>query len=418
MTGAALATLVVLSFAASDTPALGDGRQRPSLASTLGTSLPARMPQSNGTRYYVDGTNGSDSIRGTRGAPWKTINKALASVPLRGSIINVRAGTYVGQVAFLDRNGDPSNPVTLQPYKGEHVRLAARPNSLYNAVWIYRGGGIRIRGFEITGPTSNNGVRVENAHDVEITRCDIHDNGHMGVLVVGTDNGGNRNIQLWRSRIHRNGGAWVDEDGYWLRGDHGVYWGAVSGVHDGVDHTAYGGVIADNLFYDQPYGRELQIGSEVSGLIVANNTFYGASQPDERAGTAIAFYGEGSDHDPRNVLVVNNVIAHNAHKGVHGSGGYDTTVMRTNLVRNNLAWDNPDGDFTNIDASPAEILFRLGTNLTGKDPLLADPARGDMHLLAGSPAIAKSDPAYTPPSDFFGAARPSHPDLGAVERAG
>jgi hypothetical protein len=385
----------------------------PPPASTLGRALPARMPESTGTEYYVDGGNGSDLNPGTRTAPWRSINKALASVPLNGSIINVRAGTYVGQVAYNGRNADPSNPITLRAYPGEHVLLTAPPTSLFNAVWVYNGGGIRIRGFEITGPTSNNGIRVENAHDVEVTNCDIHDNGHMGVQVVGTGTGGNRNIQLWSSRLHRNGGAWIALDPYWVRGDHGVYWGAVSSNYDGVDHTSYGGVVADNVFYDQPYGRELQIGSEVSGLIVTNNTFYDAFQPDDRAGTGIAFYGEGTAYDPRYVVVVNNIVGHNAHTGVSGSGGYDP-VMRTNVVRNNLAWDNPDGDFDNTYDSATQILFTLGTNFTGANPLLVDPSHGNMQLGAGSPAIGRADPAYAPPIDFYGKPRLSTPDLGAV----
>ena len=381
----------------------------------LGFALPARMPQSDGRAYYVDGARGRDTWSGTKARPWRTINRALASVPLRGSRILVRAGTYGGEVRFIDRVGSPSDPVTLEAYPGEHVTLVAPPNSDRNAVTIVRAGGIRIQGFEVTGPTGNNGFRVENSRDVEILDCDIHNAGHMGVLVVGTGSTsptGNDNIQLWDNRFHDNGGGWIATNSYWIRGDHSVYWGGVSSDHDGIDHTAYRGVIANNLFYNQPYGRALQIGSQVSGLIVTNNTFYRAYQPNPLAGTAIEFYGEGTQYDTRNTVVVNNLITYSAHYGVSGSGG--DAVMRTNVVRNNLAFGNSSGDFR-ADTGDSE-LFSLGPdNIVGQPPRFVAPYRLDFRLQPSSPAIDRADPAFAPKTDADGRPRVGPPDLGAFE---
>ena len=223
---------------------------------------------------------------------------------------------------------------------------------------------------------------------------------------------GNRNIQLWANRFHDNGGAYISENPYWIKGDHGVYWGAVSDNVDGIDHTTVGGVIANNLFFNQPYGRLLQIGSQVDGTIVTNNTFYHAYQPDRDAGDGVVFYAEDNRYATRNALLVNNIIAANAHNGLDGSG--QNEVMRTNLVRGNLLWNNPDG---NINSTFNGVpLFTIGPgNLVGKNPLFVDPSRLDLGLRARSPARGRSIPDYTPKTDLTGRLRDDAPDLGAIE---
>ena len=375
-------------------------------AANLGTALPTRMPESAGTNYYVDGSRGSDSNPGTLTAPWRTIEKAFSSVGLSGSIINVRAGTYQGQHQFIGRYGNASNPITLQPYPGEHVHLTAPAGE--HALLVYRGGGIRIRGFEVTTPAGIDGIKIESARDVEVVDCEIHHTGGQGILVAGTGTSPatTSNVQIWNNRFHDNGG---DPTFY----DHSVYWGAVSNNFDGVDHTIYGGVIANNLFYNQPTGRQLQIGSQADGLIVTNNTFYRPYATNPYAGSAVQFYGEGTPYDTRNVVVVNNLITYSAKYGVHGSGGGG--LMSTNLVRNNLAYGNANTDFLSYWGSTDRILFQLGPNITGQNPLFANPGGADFRLQAGSPAIGKADPAYAPPNDFDGRARSGTPDLGAYE---
>ncbi len=329
-------------------------------------------------------------------------------------MVVVRSGTYAGRITW-SRSGDPANPVTLRAYSGERVTLVGVQGQELAAVWIVNGGGIRIRGFEIAARWGD-GIRIENAHDVEVAGCDVHDAGQMGIFVVGTGASpptGNRNIQLWSNRLHHNGGAYITTNSYWIRGNHSVYWGGVSSNTDGVDHSTVGGVIANNLFYDQPYGRELQLGSQVAGTIVVNNTFYRAYQPDPHAGDAVVFYGEANPFATHDVLLANNIIADNAHHGVAGSGA--NSIMRTNIVRNNLAWGNPNGDFqTEYVGVP---LFTLGPgNITGKDPLFVDPSSFDLRLRAGSPALGRSLPEYTPITDCTGRLRKQVPDLGALER--
>ena len=387
----------------------------PSSGAQVGSALPPRLPASRGKVFVVDGIRGRDGWPGTTRRPWKTLAHAIAVVPRSGSIVDVRAGTYVGTFDYR-RDGDPANPITIQAHPGEHVLLTVAAGSLAPAFSIAEAGGLRLKGFDVTSPGAGFGIRIENSHDVEIVGCSVHDTGHggLGLFDVGTQGVTvSRNIQLWGSTFHDNGGAWIKSDPYWIRGDHSVYWGGVSDAFDGVDRTVFGGVIANNVFRDQPYGRALQIGSQVSGLIVTNNTFYRAVQSHPWAGNAIQLYGEGLPLDPREVRIVNNIIANNSHHGVTGSGG--GSVMRTNVVWNNLAWGNPGGDLVPFDDSPQRELFRLGTNITGVAPRFVLPRSFDFRLQPRSPAIDAADAAYAPPRDRAGRARVSRPDIGAFE---
>jgi hypothetical protein len=194
-----------------------------------------------------------------------------------------------------------------------------------------------------------------------------------------------------------------------------VYYGGVVSDSDGIDHTTYGGVIANNIFHDQPNGYQLQIGSSADGLIVTNNTFYRATQ-SAPAGGGIVLYTETKTpaYVTRNVLIVNNLITYAANKGVYGSGGGG--LMATNVVRNNLAYGNAKGDFLSYYGDGSNVLFQLGTNITGKPPLYVSPRRLDFRLQRRSPAIGAADVQYATPTDFLGNLRDDAPDIGAFER--
>jgi hypothetical protein len=301
--------------------------------------------------------------------------------------------------------------MTIQPYNGEHVLLTG-PASQNATIWVFQSSGVRIQGFDISDPTGKSGgIMVEDSRDVDIRGNTIHTGGHQGILVTGTGSTAptySSNVQIWNNTFFQNGGYWASSDSYWTVGDHAIYYGATSSDTDGIQHGAVGGVIANNLFYDQPYGDGIQVGSQNDGLIITNNTFDNTYQPDSRAGNAIEVYGEFNQFATKNVVIVNNIIADSAHHGVWGCG----PNMTSNVVENNLGYHNPDGDF--VTKWGSSTIFTLGPgNISGQNPLFVNAGGHDYHLAPGSPAIGKANPAYAPAFDFAGKARSSNPDLGA-----
>jgi hypothetical protein len=77
---------------------------------------------SDAATYYVV-TNGSDSSPGTEAQPWKTLQKAAASVQA-GDTVRIRAGDYfVGTTWKVNRAGTPENPITYRAYGDGEVRI-------------------------------------------------------------------------------------------------------------------------------------------------------------------------------------------------------------------------------------------------------------------------------------------------------
>lgn len=409
------ATNAVGSSSALSAPTAVVAQASTTVSGALGTSLPTRLGQSTGQSFYVDGVSGSDSNPGTIAAPWKTITKAWQTVPLAGSTIYVRAGTYAYQINLTNRLATATSPVTVRAYPGERVVLTGSGTGGYPALFVARASGVRIEGFVVSDPVGD-GIRVDGAADVEIVGNTITHNGMQGVMVGGSATSGqtySTNVQIWANRFYGNGGYWPGGDPYAALGTHSIYYGNTPSNTDGIQHGAVGGVIADNLFYDQPNGYHVQVGSQNNGLIITNNSFYNAYQPDTRAGNAIQIYGESNQFATKNVLVVNNIISTDANHGVYGSG----PSMPSNVVRNNLAWKNPLGDF--VAQYGTSTLFTLGPgNVAGIDPKFVSASADDFHLASGSAAIGRADPAYAPPTDFDGRARSSAPDLGALEYGG
>jgi len=77
---------------------------------------------SDAATYYV-ATNGNDSNPGTEAQPWRTLQKAAASVQA-GDTVRIRAGNYfVGKTWTIDRARTPGNPITYRAYDDGEVRI-------------------------------------------------------------------------------------------------------------------------------------------------------------------------------------------------------------------------------------------------------------------------------------------------------
>ena len=75
-----------------------------------------------GKSYYV-ATTGDDGNPGTKAAPWKTLQKAVASVQ-PGDTVRIKAGEYfVGAGLNVSRAGTADKPITYQAYGDGAVRI-------------------------------------------------------------------------------------------------------------------------------------------------------------------------------------------------------------------------------------------------------------------------------------------------------
>ena len=257
---------------------------------------------------------------------------------------------------------------------------------------------------------------MENSTSIELDKLNVHNNGCQGVYVGGVVRTAptqtySKDVQIWNSTFAMNGGKFPGNEAYAAKGDHSIYYGG--GPVDGYQHGAVGGVIANNVVYDQPTGRGIQLGQSAWNTIVTNNTINHAYQSawNDDAGNGIMIFNDGSSAYPSGgIVVVNNIVSNNYAHAVYGSC---SSPMASNMVTNNLPYNNGMGDFRPMYETCQ--LFALGANLAAADPLFANAAGHDFHLRAESPAIGHADPAYAPPLDKAGHARKSTPDIGAYE---
>lgn len=367
---------------------------------TCGASWPAAvyapMPPSTGQEFYVS-PSGSDANPGTIGAPWKTLQKAFDALQ-PGQIAYLRAGTYgtlCGSSSFTGA-GTASAPITVQGYPGERAVLHGQIR--------LTGSYMRLSYIVMEGPTCGNWgdpgrlgenmiqMDVATSRFIEVSHSEVYHGGwHAGIAAGGDD------IYLLDNYIHDNGNF---NDPSQLNTSHGIYY------HDGSR-----GVVANNLL-EHNFAKGLSARFTANHVLVLNNTVVG----NGRSGMDIA---EGTN----NWVFANNVVLNNGN--VNGGVGINTggsSGGTTNVLINNVLWNNGSSGSSNFDSNPTLI------NNLEADPLLGNPTSSvpgpnhaayanDYQLRAGSPAINFGSPAYAPPADIRGLCRPQAGgfDAGAYE---
>ena len=345
---------------------------------TISTSL--RSPA--GRHLYV-APGGSDSNRGTRHAPWRSIAKAL-SAARRGDTVVFRAGTYGarGTVATAHKSGSAAAPITFRGQPGE-----PRPRILGHLK--ITGSYLRFSGFLFDGPTGQvKEITAENpkGEEVQVAIDGDHDtishseirgsDWHAGIFLSGADD-----VRIVGNYIHDNGDT--DPCCYKLQqnASHGIYFDSGSGV------------IANNVIEDN-VARGVQLYPSPAHVLVAYNTIV----HNGRAGVIVS-------NDAANNTIANNIVADNGDIGVRS----DSLTGTGNLVINNLAWHNSHGNI-----GPMADGLTLVDNIEAA-PSFASPT--SYRLRSGSPAIDAADPTYVVGDDYEGVTRPQGgaPDIGAFE---
>jgi parallel beta-helix repeat protein len=238
--------------------------------------------QATGSVYVS--TTGSDLNAGTAVSPWRTLQKAATSAPA-GSIVYIRAGTYVGFTVtrpsltfrpygseLVTVNGDAAHPFVIRVSATNHVTIQgltvqAAPN-------VY-GAGIKVEklasAVTITGNVIRNnrsfGVLLENTSLTTVSANTISGN-ETGVQVSWASNG----VSITGNTIANNNRMIVnDSTPYNDRGANGVVFYKATGPISVTSNLIYGHRAA-STDYGQDGGAFEIYGS--SNLTISGNTLY------------------------------------------------------------------------------------------------------------------------------------------------
>ncbi|NUR16481.1 MAG: right-handed parallel beta-helix repeat-containing protein [Dermatophilaceae bacterium] len=419
------------------------------VAAALGlAAVPLAVAEGAVTTLYVGGAGCSDTGSGTATVPYCTIAKA-AKVAIAGQTVLVSSGTYTDEV-FPWHSGVSGSPIVFRPAPGAAVTISGAKHgfTISNQSWI------TVSGFTIQGSTSN-GIYVFNATGVTLsgntvrtsgkrvsgaTAYGMYLNSMTGSLVQGnlvTDNSasgifvtnGSTGNQLLGNESSWNAYGYVrNAVGIDLRAPGNLVSG--SRVHDNEDsgiqsypggdrNTIVGNVSYHNMGFTTavlsncsapPTGNTAGCitgdhgiddfgvtGSSVVGNTVYGNVSAGINLEGVASGTSTGF------------TIANNVAVDNAIGCPDGAGG----TVKCPRTRGNIRVDSTsqlgtqvDSDLVNLSTAGTMMVwgstsytslaaFRTASGQEPRgiqaDPRLADPARGDFTLGAGSPAVDSAD---------------------------
>jgi hypothetical protein len=346
------------------------------------------------------------------------LSSAIANASA-GAVIEVRGGSYGGTLAIKSKRLTTTDiaakgPITITNYPGETVTFTGASSQTMGGLFLIDNSqGIRLNGsgggFIIDAPYMGGGVKVDTSQHIEIDGLVLRNiglkSGLGGGPILVVSNSGNAltystDVQIWNNTITN----WAtDGAGH----QHGIYYGSRGDQSTSTRSGAEYGVIANNVIYDGQGGYGIQLGDQARYTVVTNNTIVHMEESAYGVGSGIVSWSSGGTYGSQSNILINNILSSNVALAVQASGN---SVSPT-TVRDNLAYANSlaPPDYTNLGYTNLSI----GTNLPDANPLYVNYTGKDFHLQAGSPALGKADPAYTPPVDKDGKARPATPALGA-----
>jgi hypothetical protein len=251
--------------------------------------------------------------------------------------------------------------------------------------------------------------------------------GSIGIYLSGTGANTNTRIEVLDTKIHgfRIGtggildhtaqGMFVDAGGSFLLLDQVEVYdiGRVEDVSDFHQHGVYvqsaDVQITNSVFRDNVsgYGAQFYNGGAATSprLAIADSTF------NNNYASGILVHGNEDDVRFENLIMSNHTGRGNSSWGIElypaPTGGASGSVIDHVLYYHN-----------SVNRRPTPAGWTISNEQTA-DPRYANAAAGDLHLLAGSPALGYSDTVFSPAVDFDRVPRPAGAeDAGAFERAG
>lgn len=298
---------------------------------------------------------------------------AAAAVISDGDIVQIDAGTYVGDVCIWTASG-----LTLEGVDGYAHLEADGESAGGKAIWVIQGDDVTVRWIEFSGATvpdqNGAGIRQEGT-GLTVDRCWFHDNEN-GIL-AGDDE--DSDIVVQNSIFERNGYG----DGY----SHNLYINHVrslsfvgnlsTGAYRGhqLKSRAYTNLIAYNRLADGDEGEgsyEIDLPNGGIALIVGNLIQQG---PLAQNSAMISFAEEGATNPEQALYLGNNTFVNDLGRGTFVRNA--NTEIPAWMVNNLLV-----GGGTVLDGYGEE-----SADLETEEPGFVDRDAGDYHLTEGSPAI-------------------------------
>jgi hypothetical protein len=159
-------------------------------------------------------------------------------------------------------------------------------------------------------------------------------------------------------------------------------------------------------------------------LIVNNLITGGQEQPpiDITAGYSDSL-GSGQGNAINGVSIINNTIAYNQpyYTAIDVQPGPIGNTLSGITLTNDILWQNANGDIFGVPFGSVTNCITSDYGYGGfngnidADPQFVDPANGDFHLGAGSPAIGAGTNVGAPAFDIEGRPRSPNTDLGAYQ---
>ncbi|MBI4716844.1 MAG: right-handed parallel beta-helix repeat-containing protein [Planctomycetes bacterium] len=403
---------------------------------------------------------GNDDDPGTQDRPWRTIQKAAATLTA-GQTVNIRAGTYAERVV-PENSGEAGRPITYAASPGEtvtvdgagitipewgglfditghdyiHVRglrvINAGPNPHNPGIQVDTANHIVVEG-NYVHRTNDSGIAVWNSHDVIVDGNEVVEaclGGFNECITIGlTDGAEVRNNVVHDSQ--KEGICVKDGSSNALVFGNEVYRTEAVGFYvDAQDKHTFNVEVFNNVSHD---GVEdgFAIASEVGGLLenvrVYNNVAYGNGW----VGIGISDCCIDA-HPMSNIAIINNTSYDNGRDPWGGGIAHNNTqaegvVIRNNICSRNLSFqiavatdvpvDSYTVDHNLIDGIRGDEGGMLGDEPVEGDPGFADPGAADFHVREGGAGIDRGSAEDAPTTDMDGDPRPAGdaPDLGADE---
>jgi hypothetical protein len=405
--------------------------------------------------YYVSPA-GNDSNSGTSGSPWRSLQKAAATM-VAGDTTLVADGDYPGNIVQT-RSGSAVAPITYRAINRGVPVVRGDQTTVRDAIYVTEADYIVFEGLTVRNSVRA-GMRISLSNHVTARHCRFLNNGTWGVFTDYSDdtvlehnecagsgrehgiyisNGSDRPV-LRFNNCHDNNACGIQ-----INADPDFVDPAQGTRGDGITEHA---LVEGNVCYNNGTagGAAINLASVRSSRIV-NNLLY-----NNKAGGLVGWdNGAGDPWGSKNNVFLHNTVYFRPGEGrwcLSLKNGSTGNVAQNNILhggaRGAIELDNGSSVssdynvlrragsaqiFTNEDTAVyltlAQWRSASGNDLhsTDADPLFASPASAsfDFHPRSGSPALDAGVDRPDVTTDLEGTSRPQFArwDLGCYERGG